>query len=262
MPPFLELVERTFGTKDLYVALGVDKSADETEVRKAYYRLSLKVHPDRVEKEEVEEATIKFQVLGQIYGILSNMERRALYDEDGTIDEDDDAVFTRDRNWTDYWRVLFKKVTVDDIESFEAEYKGSTDEEAALKAAYANCKGDMDLIMDEVMCATLEDEPRFRALLERWISAGSLPALEAFTQEKEGKRKRRRKKMEKEAEQAKQEMTKMSSSDDSLSALIKAKQKSRQDNMDSFFDSLEERYAKKDKASKPSSSKAGKKRKK
>ena len=37
------------------------------------------------------------QVLGQIYGILSNKERRALYDEDGTIDEDDDAVFTRVR---------------------------------------------------------------------------------------------------------------------------------------------------------------------
>ena len=52
-------------------------------VRKAYYKLSLKVHPDRVPAEELEEATRKFQTLGKIYEILSDDDRRAIYDEDG-----------------------------------------------------------------------------------------------------------------------------------------------------------------------------------
>lgn len=59
---FLDTVESQFGCKDLYSVLGVDKSAKDTEIRRAYHRLSLKVHPDRVEKDEVEEATRKFQV--------------------------------------------------------------------------------------------------------------------------------------------------------------------------------------------------------
>jgi len=52
-------------------------------VRKAYYKLSLKVHPDRVPADELEEATRKFQVLGKIYEVLSDDEKRAIYDEDG-----------------------------------------------------------------------------------------------------------------------------------------------------------------------------------
>lgn len=52
-------------------------------VRKAYYKLSLKVHPDRVPADEVEQATKKFQALGKIYEVLSDDEKRAVYDEDG-----------------------------------------------------------------------------------------------------------------------------------------------------------------------------------
>jgi len=52
-------------------------------VKKAYYKLSLKVHPDRVQADELELATRKFQALGKIYEVLSDDERRAIYDEDG-----------------------------------------------------------------------------------------------------------------------------------------------------------------------------------
>jgi len=52
-------------------------------VRKAYYKLSLKVHPDRASADELRESTQKFQALGKIYEVLSNDERRAIYDEDG-----------------------------------------------------------------------------------------------------------------------------------------------------------------------------------
>ena len=63
MSSFLVLVESCFGSNDLYEVLGVEKSAKEGELRRAYHKLSLKVHPDRVEAGEVETATKKFQVL-------------------------------------------------------------------------------------------------------------------------------------------------------------------------------------------------------
>ena len=62
MPPFLDSVNTCFGTRDLYKALGVEKTAKESELRRAYHRLSLQVHPDRVTSDQVQDATQKFQV--------------------------------------------------------------------------------------------------------------------------------------------------------------------------------------------------------
>ena len=53
-------------------------------MKRAYHKLSLKVHPDRVQDEKKkEEATKKFQALGRAYSILSDKEKRALYDDTG-----------------------------------------------------------------------------------------------------------------------------------------------------------------------------------
>ncbi len=62
MSSFLDTLEACYSTRDLYEVLGVDKSAKEGELRRAYLRLSLKVHPDRVTPDQVDEATNKFQV--------------------------------------------------------------------------------------------------------------------------------------------------------------------------------------------------------
>ena len=56
----------------------------------------------------------------------------------------------QDRDWTEYWRLLFKKVTVDDIKSFEESYKGSEEEKDTLKSAYVDSEGNMDAILEEV----------------------------------------------------------------------------------------------------------------
>lgn len=62
MPGFLDTVQEFYSTTNLYEVLGVNKTANDKELKRAYHRLSLKVHPDRVEQEEVAEATRKFQV--------------------------------------------------------------------------------------------------------------------------------------------------------------------------------------------------------
>ncbi len=60
--PFLDVVDSFFGSRDLYSVLGVPKDAGEGDIRRGYHKISLKVHPDRVESGDVEEATRKFQV--------------------------------------------------------------------------------------------------------------------------------------------------------------------------------------------------------
>lgn len=37
---------------------------------------------------------------------------------------DDENLAPDDRDWDQYWRLLFKKITVDDIKNFEESYKG------------------------------------------------------------------------------------------------------------------------------------------
>ena len=60
------------------------------------------------------------------------------------------SVTLQDRDWSEYWRLLFKKVTLDDIRTFEKSYKGSEEEAETLKSAYLDCEGDMERIMEEV----------------------------------------------------------------------------------------------------------------
>lgn len=52
-------------------------------VKRSYRKASLQCHPDRVSSSEKENATRKFQVLGKVYSILSDKEKRAVYDESG-----------------------------------------------------------------------------------------------------------------------------------------------------------------------------------
>ena len=52
-------------------------------MKSAYYKTSLKVHPDRVAVERKDAATRNFQTLGKVYIVLSDTERRKLYDETG-----------------------------------------------------------------------------------------------------------------------------------------------------------------------------------
>lgn len=58
----LELCEQVFGTADLYQVLGVRREASEGEVRRGYHKVSLQVHPDRVDEDQKEDATRRFQV--------------------------------------------------------------------------------------------------------------------------------------------------------------------------------------------------------
>ena len=67
--------------QDLYATLGVSKTASEDEIKKAYRKLARELHPDvNPGKPEAED---KFKTVAAAYDVLSNKEKRALYDEFG-----------------------------------------------------------------------------------------------------------------------------------------------------------------------------------
>lgn len=67
--------------RDFYEVLGVDKNADESEIKKAYRRLAMKYHPDR--NPDNAEAEDKFKEATEAYEILSDDDKKAAYDRYG-----------------------------------------------------------------------------------------------------------------------------------------------------------------------------------
>ena len=67
--------------RDYYEILGVSKNADESELKKSYRRLAMEYHPDRRPGDR--EAEEKFKEAAEAYSVLSDPEKRQLYDRFG-----------------------------------------------------------------------------------------------------------------------------------------------------------------------------------
>ncbi|MFC3285602.1 molecular chaperone DnaJ, partial [Litchfieldella rifensis] len=67
--------------RDYYEVLGLDREADQKEIKKAYRRLAQKYHPDRNPGDET--AAEKFREVSEAYEVLTDSEKRAAYDQFG-----------------------------------------------------------------------------------------------------------------------------------------------------------------------------------
>jgi DnaJ-class molecular chaperone len=65
---------------DFYKTLGVSKNATESEIKKAYRKLSLEYHPD---KNDSSDAVEKFQKINEAYETLGDPDKRRIYDMGG-----------------------------------------------------------------------------------------------------------------------------------------------------------------------------------
>ncbi|MDD5308136.1 MAG: J domain-containing protein [Deltaproteobacteria bacterium] len=86
--------------EDLYKILGVDRDTSETEIKKVYRKLARELHPDRNRNNKAAEE--RFKKVSAAYAVLSNKEKRKLYDEfgvDGLRDGFDAARWRECREW-------------------------------------------------------------------------------------------------------------------------------------------------------------------
>jgi len=75
--------------QDYYETLGVAKNASDAEIKKAFKRLAMKLHPDR--NPDDDKAEDKFKEAKEAYDILSDAQKRAAYDQFGHAGVDQSA---------------------------------------------------------------------------------------------------------------------------------------------------------------------------
>ena len=66
---------------DYYQLLGIEKNATEAELKKAFRRSAMKYHPDRNQGDKAAEA--KFKEMQEAYDVLSDPQKRSIYDQFG-----------------------------------------------------------------------------------------------------------------------------------------------------------------------------------
>ena len=84
------------GKKDYYEVLGVGRDADEATIKKAYRKLAKKYHPDM--NGDNPEAAARFKEVTEAYNVLSDKEKKKLYDQFGH------AAFDGGGNTSDFYK--------------------------------------------------------------------------------------------------------------------------------------------------------------
>ncbi|XP_028814486.1 dnaJ homolog subfamily B member 9a [Denticeps clupeoides] len=76
----LMITELILAKKDYYDILGVPKDASERQIKKAFHKLAMKLHPD---KNKSPDSETKFREIAEAYETLSDEKRRREYDQMG-----------------------------------------------------------------------------------------------------------------------------------------------------------------------------------
>jgi len=65
------------GLKDYYGILNINRDATEDDIKKAYRKLAIKLHPDTNKDKDGES---RFKALNEAYSVLSDKQKRQIYD--------------------------------------------------------------------------------------------------------------------------------------------------------------------------------------
>ena len=231
-------------TNVLYDMLGVQKTATQAEIKKAYRRLALLQHQDKCPDDP--KANDNFLKLNKAYQVLSDEKKRARYDQYGDDGEGD--AFKTDE-WLDaydYYRNLHPEITKQDYRSFSERYKGSDEEAQDLIEFYEEQNGNVTKILEFIICSTNEDLPRFLEFYETKIKEGILEKTANYEKSKKKIELLPDEKAEAKAEKQKLKAKKEKAASGNMADLEKMILAKRQNGFTSFLDNLEKKYCNED----------------
>eukprot|EP00834_Sanchytrium_tribonematis_P003378 NODE_128_length_17019_cov_0.764480.p9 type:complete len:262 gc:universal NODE_128_length_17019_cov_0.764480:4941-5726(+) len=163
--------------KNPYKILGVSKTATKKEIKKAYYKLSLKYHPDKLDGKDE-----KFKEVVVAYKVLT--EHRDAYDNGEMINE---------KEVWEKWN---------ELDAMKKKYQSSSEEKEDIIAAYIKSKGKMEEIFNAIPFVTLDDEDRIVSIITSAVNNEGVKRYRKFFEEKEVDKKKRRKILEDEEVEA------------------------------------------------------------
>jgi DnaJ family protein C protein 9 len=210
----------------LYELLGVQSTATAAEIKKAYRQRALQTHPDKQLQQNAAIAAAAFAEVHRAYEIVSDPERRKIYDERG---EEQSADF---QSAYEFFRSFFPRVKPEDISGYAKTYKHSEQEKHDLREFFVKSNGNMEKLLQSIILADSADIDRFVKFFREEIKEGKLGHQEMFELSVKNLK----------SSSAKVMKTKAKSSTDDLAEKILQKRKTTQDN---FIDDLEDKYAKK-----------------
>lgn len=239
---------------DPYKVMGLETSASPLEVKKAYKKLSLKHHPDKVQQKGGEVDSTLFPQIQFAYSILSDPVKRKRYDTTGSLGlsgEDLDEFF----DWKEYFQSMTEVLTIDMIEEDKVKYQGSQEEKDDILHNFAYYEGDFLRLFEVIPHLEFDEaaEQRVFQLIEEGIELGEIEldktmarTWEKYKKSRKTKVKQLLKKMAKEAKQAaayaKKLGQKRASNENDLKAMIQRKNSK---GFDSFISGLEAKYGEK-----------------
>ena len=116
--------------KDYYDILGVEKTADETQIKRAYRKLAIKFHPDKNKAKSAEEA---FKKINQAFCVLSDKNKRKNYDMFGTEEGPGISTMPEDFNPFDIFEQFFQE--------FGGNIRGNTHRNGGTRFSFNNGNG-------------------------------------------------------------------------------------------------------------------------
>jgi molecular chaperone DnaJ len=136
--------------RDYYEVLGVPKSAEKTEIKKAFRRLAKKYHPDIYDGDS-QEAEEKFKEISEAYEVLADEQKRAQYDRFGHVGLDG-SFGSGDFQWSDFTHAqdisdIFGDFFRDDI--FNMFFGRSGRGRTARRSRGADLRYDIEITLEE-----------------------------------------------------------------------------------------------------------------
>lgn len=248
---------------DPYEVLGVDAKANPVEIKRAYKKLSLKYHPDKLQNKHTREQEGEtsnedenglnemFPKIQFAYSILSDAGKRQRYDSIGSLSEvenGDDEFF----NWKEYFDSLTENITIEMIDEDRLKYQNSNEEEVDILQNFIFYEGDFLKLFEVIPHLEFDEEQEQRIFNKIESLIGSQPQMfnkptiksfERYKKSRKTKVKNKLKKLAKEAKEA-EELEQMinqkhNHNNGNLKSIIQSRQANR---LDDLISNLETKY--------------------